>query len=82
MVILDQEENRIILLETVLFIHKDMNYRNLSDMNCYIYAIFDTNSQKGLPIGKYATEERAKEVIKEIFEAAGRLQKSYIMPKE
>ena len=61
MIIVSQEKNRIINFDNILQIYITIDE---DDKGCYIQYEDCNNSYEGL--GKYNTEERAKEVLQEI----------------
>jgi hypothetical protein len=63
MIIVSQEKNRIINFDNILQIYITIDE---DDKGCYIQYEDCNNSYEGL--GKYNTEERAKEVLAEITE--------------
>lgn len=62
MIIVSQEKNRIINFDNILQIYITIDE---DDKGCYIQYEDCNNSYEGL--GKYNTEERAKEVLQEII---------------
>lgn len=85
MIIVSQDKNRIINFDNILQIYITIDE---DDKGCYIQYEDCNNSYEGL--GKYNTEERAKEVLAEIInmykfnrcEAVGQNNKIYKMPED
>ena len=71
MIIVSQEKNRIINFDNILQIYITIDE---DDKGCYIQYEDCNNSYEGL--GKYNTEERAKEVLQEIVKATIETRKS------